>query len=390
MKKLISIIVLILCCFVFFNIGKKVVDEIEYNAVVNALNDDKYTAEEYAEFQKQLNSKTFYYYNNLTDDQKDAYITLYFAVMNFDESCKVNVSEDELKNILFAIIYDNSEIFWLSSNYTYYDNADFIEFVPEYNYTEIEANRISKQLENKITEITSAMPADATDFEKELFLHNYICDNTVYDESTFQNGGDTAYSSLLEGKSICEGYARAMQMLLDNVGIDNYLIIGDGTSGGTIEPHMWNVVEIDGYNYHLDVTWNDGVFDDTDSFFYFNVTDAYIMRDHSNLEPENNNCSYNYANYFAMMNTYVEVFTGFDNLVSATSSVLSSGENTVEFMFDSSADYKRAIDELEDNSRFFDYVKKSVIKSGRNLSHNNVDYYKSDEYNYLCIVFKED
>lgn len=390
MKKLISAIVLILFCILSFNISQRVVAELEQKAIIDAINNDKYTVEEYADFQLQLQNKSFYYYNSLTNEQKDAYITLYFSVMSFDESCKVKVSEDELKTILFSIIYDNSNIFWLSGNYTYYDYSDYIELVPEYKYNKNEANKIAIRLENKINDIISEIPIYATDYEKELYLHDYICDNTTYDESTFQNGGDTAHSSLLDGKSICEGYARAMQILLDTVGIDNYLVIGDGTSGGVTEPHMWNIVEIDGYNYHLDVTWDDGVFDDTDGYFYFNVTDDYILRDHSNLEPSNNNCSYNYANYFAMMGTYVETFTSFNSLVSATSDVLANGENSVEFLFDSSSDYKRAMNEFDDNSKFFNYVKKSVQKSGRNLSYNNVDYYKSDEYNYLCIVFKED
>lgn len=390
MKKIIPIIILLICCVLFLNIGKNVVDELEKKAIVDSINNDKYTVEEYADFQQQLKNKTFYYYHSLTDEQKEAYVTLYYAVLNFDESCKVKISQEELKTVLFAIIYDNSNIFWLSSNYTYYKHTDFIELNPEYKYTEYEANTISIALENKIQEIISGLPPFATDYEKELYLHDYICDNTAYDDSTYQNGGDTAHSSLIDGKSICEGYARAMQILLDTVGIKNYLVVGDGTSAGVTEPHMWNIVEIDGYNYHLDVTWNDSVTKDSDGYFYFNVTDDYIFRDHSNLEPEQNNCIYNFANYYVMKNAYVDVFTGFESLVNPTAKALGRGENTVEFLFKSSSDYKRAIKQLNDNTKFFDYINKSVQNSGRNLSITNVEYMLIEDYNYLCIVFKED
>ena len=109
-------------------------------------------------------------------------------------------------------MYDNSEIFWLTGNCTYYVNEDYIDVVQEYRYTETEANKITNKLENKIDDIISEMPDYNTDFEKELYLHDYVCDNTVYDESTMETTGHTAHSSLLDGKTVCEGYARAVQM----------------------------------------------------------------------------------------------------------------------------------------------------------------------------------
>lgn len=385
MKKILSIFIFFLCCILLLNIGEK----IQQKAIENEITDDKYTADEFEDFQQQLSKKTFYYYDHLTEEQKDAYITLYYAVLNFDESCKVKISETELKKIIYSIIYDNSNIFWLSGNYTYYSHEDYIELIPEYNHSEKEVEEISTKLNNKINEIISQISVVATDYEKELYLHDYICNNTVYDASTFKNGGDTAYSSLLNGKSICEGYARAMQILLDFVGIKNYLVIGDGVSEGVIEPHMWNIVEIDGYNYHLDVTWDDSVTNDSNCYFYFNVTDEYIRRDHLNMEPIQNNCINNYANYYVVNNTYIQIFSGFESLVNTTSNSLRKGNNSVGFLFNNSSDFKRAVNEVNNNSKFFNYIDRSVKQSGRNLSTTNVEYVLVEDYNYLKVVFKE-
>ncbi|MBR5202485.1 MAG: hypothetical protein IKW45_04405 [Clostridia bacterium] len=385
MKKILSIFIFFLCCILLLNIGEK----IQQKAIENEITDDKYTAAEFEDFQQQLSKKTFYYYDHLTEEQKDAYITLYYAVLNFDESCKVKISETELKKIIYSIIYDNSNIFWLSGNYTYYSHEDYIELIPEYNHSEKEVEEISTKLNNKINEIISQISVVATDYEKELYLHDYICNNTVYDASTFKNGGDTAYSSLLNGKSICEGYARAMQILLDFVGIKNYLVIGDGVSEGVIEPHMWNIVEIDGYNYHLDVTWDDSVTNDSNCYFYFNVTDEYIRRDHLNMEPIQNNCINNYANYYVVNNTYIQIFSGFESLVNTTSNSLRKGNNSVGFLFNNSSDFKRAVNEVNNNSKFFNYIDRSVKQSGRNLSTTNVEYVLVEDYHYLKVVFKE-
>lgn len=389
MKRFIAIVVAALCIVISYVVFSDFTVKFEQNTIANAIEKDKYTATEYKEFQEGLDDKAFYYYNTLTDELKDSYITLYYSALDFDESCKVEIAEDDLSTVIDAIMYDNSEIFWLTGNCTYYVNEAYIEVVQEYRYTEDEAKQISEKLEDKIDSIISEMPDYKTDFEKELYLHDYVCDNTVYDETTMDTTGHTAHSSLLDGKTVCEGYARAVQMLLDEVGIENYLIIGEASDEIGTDLHMWNIVKIDGYYYHLDPTWNDGAFTDAQGYFYFNVPDTYIMNTHSDFNIQNTGCSYNHANYFEMMNTYVETFTGFINLVDAATGVLATGENTVEFVFENKSDYKRALNELENNTKFFNFVEKSVTKSGRNLSKTSVFYNTADVYYYLSIEFKE-
>ena len=389
MKRFLSIIIVVVCIVASYFAFNNLTTIFEQKAITNAIERDKYTAKEYEEFQSGLNDKSFYYYHSLPNELKDSYITLYYSALDFDESCKVQITEENLSTVIDAIMYDNSELFWLTGNCTYYVNEDYIDVVQEYRYTEAEANKITNKLEDKIDDIISEMPDYNTDFEKELYLHDYVCDNTVYDESTMETTGHTAHSSLLDGKTVCEGYARAVQMLLDEVGIENYLIVGKTSDDSSTDLHMWNIVKINGYYYHLDPTWNDGAFTDEQGYFYFNVPDTYIMRTHSDFNIKNTGCSYNNANYFSMMNTYVKTFTGFSNLVDATSNVLATGENTVEFVFEAKSDYNRAINELENNAKFFNFVEKSVTKSGRNLSKTSVLYNNVDRYYYLCIQFKE-
>ena len=389
MKRFLSIILVILCVVVSYSLFSDFAVDFENNSIENALQKDKYTDNEYKEFQDKLDNKAFYYYNSLTDEQKDSYITLYYSALDFDDSCKVQIAEEDLSTVIDAIMYDNSEIFWLSGNCTYYVGEGYIEVVQEYRYTEDEAKQISDKLEDKINDVISKMPDYKTDFEKELYLHDYVCDNTIYDETTLETTGHTAHSSLLDGRTVCEGYARAVQLLLDEVGIENYLITGEASDSNGADLHMWNIVKINGYYYHLDPTWNDGAFTDEQGYFYFNVPDTYIMRTHSNFNIKNTGCSYNNANYFTMMNAYIKIFTGFSNLTDEAASVLAKGGNTVEFVFESKSDYMRALTELKNNSIFFDFVEKSVIKSGRNLSKTSVMYNFADKYYYLCIEFKE-
>ena len=55
-------------------------------------------------------------------------------------------------------------------------------------------------------------------------------------------------------KPVCEGYARALKLVCDELGIPCVLVSGVGNS----ENHMWNYVQMEnGVWYAMDVTWND-------------------------------------------------------------------------------------------------------------------------------------
>ncbi|ACU78965.1 putative liporotein [synthetic Mycoplasma mycoides JCVI-syn1.0] len=65
----------------------------------------------------------------------------------------------------------------------------------------------------------------------------------------------TAYSALVNKKTVCTGYAKGFQMLMDELGILSTLITSDVSPRDLSGvKHVWNLVEIDGEWYHLDAT----------------------------------------------------------------------------------------------------------------------------------------
>ena len=86
----------------------------------------------------------------------------------------------------------------------------------------------------------------------------------------------SAYSALVEGKSVCAGYARAYQYLMQRLGIPCYYCTGFAG-----EDHAWNIVGLDDGYYNVDVTWDDTPGGEYD---YFNKTDedyadTHVRRD---------------------------------------------------------------------------------------------------------------
>lgn len=137
-------------------------------------------------------------------------------------------------------------------------------------------------IENKINEIYNNLINDSmSTTDKIKAIHDYIINNTVYDEersseiksgniTSLKHPSNTAYGPLFTGKAICGGYTDIMALFLDKMGILNYKI--------SSERHIWNFLYIDGTWKHLDLTWDDPVVNTgenvlEDTFFLISTED---------------------------------------------------------------------------------------------------------------------
>ncbi len=149
-----------------------------------------------------------------------------------------------------------------------------------------------------------------TPYERELIIHDAICDAIVYDINAKR--GHDLDGALLEGKAVCEGYAHALQYLLYRAGVMCGAVLGQKTTG---ENHKWNFVIIDGKAYHIDSTWNDVKKPNNEIlssvghlYSYFNVSDTLIQREHRIFENESYplpKCTSLDENYYKKNGTYL-------------------------------------------------------------------------------------
>lgn len=250
-----------------------------------------------------------YYFNKLEENEKKIYIRI-------DEAVKLKEKEVDLYNITLdnakelvsttfeAYLNDNPKNFYLSNNYTIVTNSvagfEFLDLLLEYNRIE-DVKSMNSEMENAIDEIINrVIKEDMTDYEKELALHDELASTVKYYK--FENIQDipyikhTAYSALVKKEAVCDGYAKAYKLLLDEVGIDSIVLTGDLEG----EPHAWNMVQIDNEYYHVDVT-ADNVEQGSNMYAihaYFNNTDEEIKLTHKKDKrytvPECYSDAYNY------------------------------------------------------------------------------------------------
>lgn len=187
-----------------------------------------------------------------------------------------------------ALAADHPDIFWLPHYYVIAKGSDSEgnpaalmmfsssgEISPAYLVSRADKPFMEEELSKAVDEIASKVTA--TDpFEIELQLHDLLCERVEYSDDKSDPLIFTSYGALVNRRALCEGYSRAMQLLLSRFGIKATTVSGIAEDEG----HMWNAVEIGGKWYNLDVTWNDSPRDAV-SYEYFNITDAEILLDHT-------------------------------------------------------------------------------------------------------------
>ncbi len=157
-------------------------------------------------------------------------------------------------------------------------NDEIIKIKITHTYTEEEIQEINY----KVLEIINKnITDDMTIRDKIKAIHDHIINNTDYDTLKTDNIEDetyksnTAYGVLIQGYGICSGYSDAMKIFLDKFNVVNYKINND--------EHIWNLVQLNGKWYHLDLTWDDPISDK-------NVTrDNYFLIDNNTLKLLNDN-----------------------------------------------------------------------------------------------------
>lgn len=220
------------------------------------------------------------------------------SIINYDSSVVINVKEfDENSNeisIANKVLEDNIELSGELKGYDFVARKSLFgtEITLNLNYHDSKEALLEKDkaVKNKVKEIVSeVIKPDMKDYEKEKALHDYIINNSKYDERLDSGNmpweSYTAYGILIDGVGVCQGYAVAMDKLLKAVDIKTEIITGEALNdkGDGYISHAWNIVEIGGQNYHLDLTWNDPVMEDGSDilrYSYFNITDDQISANH--------------------------------------------------------------------------------------------------------------
>ncbi len=132
-----------------------------------------------------------------------------------------------------------------------------IEYTFGYLYEASTLEAMEEALKDSVREIAEYVNVSESDnMQMLLMLARRLMESTEYDAETAagdysnQNTFATAYSALINGKAVSEGYAMAYKALCDELEIDCTVVIGE--YAGAL--HAWNIVKLEDDYYHVDVS----------------------------------------------------------------------------------------------------------------------------------------
>ena len=146
---------------------------------------------------------------------------------------------------LRAVLADHPELPWANGKWRgtrpVTDRAEF-----SFGLDEAESRRFRHRLEE--LEIRCGALREQPAEERAARLYDRILDFVRYDAAAPQS--QNAYGALVDGRALCRGIAKAFQLLAECCALPCSCL--EGTLDGSAR-HVWNVVELEGSWYHVDV-----------------------------------------------------------------------------------------------------------------------------------------
>lgn len=178
-----------------------------------------------------------------------------------------NIPLANIEAIFYGVVNDNPDLFFVRTgfqmSYTSVNGQNIVYAVfPVYLEVDEGAEEaFSAAVEEALTSVEGL----DSELEKAIALHDYLAINCEYDYENLlaQNTGTgavparsfTAYGAFVDKIAVCQGYALAYKLLCNKVGIECYMVTSDALN------HAWNLINIDGEYYQVDVTWDDPTWD---------------------------------------------------------------------------------------------------------------------------------
>ena len=153
----------------------------------------------------------------------------------------------KISNVYNEFVNENPE-YLCDFHYTYREKDQVLLAMKINSYT-LSDDEINA-FHSKVDEILSHVEDGWTDFQKLLYVHDYVVTHLIYDPDYYYKSN--AYDAIMGGGAICDGYAKSFLYLTRKLDIPCLYISSPALD------HAWNAVELDGSWYYVDCTWDDG------------------------------------------------------------------------------------------------------------------------------------
>lgn len=216
---------------------------------------------------------------------------MYNHMINRDSSFSVAYTGSDAIDLLKKVSEEDDYLERSISKFETYTSSTECIVKVFYRTTKEQEDYVDSQLKSIVYNLIDPRMSDV---EKVCAINDYIVRLYNYDDTL---KSDNAYSALTTKETTCQGYAMTAYKMFKYAGIQVRLV--NGSMNGTL--HGWNLVNIGGGWYHIDVTNNDNVVRNK----YLLKSDQFMIQNKfkwdSSKYPASNN------NYYSKDTEYVDM-----------------------------------------------------------------------------------
>ena len=275
----------------------------------SAFNFSVFAAE--SEIQLTLNTALSGAYENYSVERDDAELveSIKTQLMNFET--RVDIYDFKLKNtvenqmkIVDILSGGIPECFHIELGFSISQTSDgYLKTInPKYSYSKDEYEAMLEECDAAADKMLEGIKGNntLTDVEKLLLLHDRIAIHCEYDYGRYLTGtlpqiSYSMYGVFINKTAVCQGYALTYAYMLNKLGIENYYCRSKALN------HAWNIVYVNGKPYHVDITWDDLVWDVTGQVVHDNFlvsTKTLKINNHNADDFDSTPTDTTYDNYF--------------------------------------------------------------------------------------------
>ncbi len=164
------------------------------------------------------------------------------------------VREDDIRHAIRWVMRENPDIFWFVHQYHFDKDKGVVSF--RYRCSPERCAVIQKSIDDVVEkDFQINYVRTLTQLEQAAYVYKWMLTYCNYNTNSAYN--QNIDSVFVRRNSVCTGYAKAAQYLFKLLGIESCLVFGRLNNDKEDGRHCWNIVNIEGCYFHLDICLGD-------------------------------------------------------------------------------------------------------------------------------------
>lgn len=337
--------------------------------------------EELQERQIDASEEVLYYgYQSLSKEEQKVYRQIAEGLEQQEAEIRITpLSEERLMTVFNMVMIDHPEYFWIEGEFQYTTVEDLnentktaIQLMPVYTVEKEQTESLKQQIEQQADAWIAEIDASFDAYEKIKSVYELLIREVEYDETSLYN--QTIQSVFLEKKTVCMGYAKATQYLLNKMGIFCTLVTGNILDEAN-SSHAWNLVRIGENYYYVDTTWGSpgynaqGDGEDAISYSYLCCSDKIISATHkANEDILLPSCTDESYHYYRRKGCWYETYDK-ERICDVLKRDIETNSPKTELCFQGEEEYQQAVQDLVEGNLIQEVIQKtSILSPGQQVS----------------------